>query len=199
MDAAEWDAAYASRDLVWGAEPNQFVVQELTDVPAGRALDLGAGEGRNAIWLAGLGWRVTAVDFSRVALERAQTLAAARGLEIEWVLADVRTYVPEPGEYDAVVVAYLHLAREDLEVVLGRAAAALAPGGRIVVVGHDRDNLSRGVGGPQDPAVLYTVDLIVDALPGLTVQRAEQVRRRVTTPDGDAYAIDTLVHARRLH
>jgi 2-polyprenyl-3-methyl-5-hydroxy-6-metoxy-1,4-benzoquinol methylase len=135
VDASGWDARYASSDLVWGAEPNQFVAQELAGVPAGRALDLAAGEGRNAIWLAGLGWRVTAVDFSGVALDRGRQLAAARGLQVDWVQADLRGYRPEPGGYDAVVVAYLHLVPAELTEVLGRAAAAVAPGGRMVVWG----------------------------------------------------------------
>jgi SAM-dependent methyltransferase len=198
MDAAEWDARYEESDLVWGAEPNQFVARELAGVPAGRALDVGTGEGRNAIWLASLGWRVTAVDFSAVALDRGRRFAAARDLEIDWVHADLRTYRPEPRGYDAVVVAYIHLVPEGLADVLGAAADAVAPGGQIVVVGHDRANLSDGVGGPQDPDVLYTVDSVVDALRGLEVLRAETVHRSVTTADGEAQAIDTLVRADRM-
>jgi SAM-dependent methyltransferase len=197
VDAQGWDARYAGSELVWGAEPNQFVAQELAGVPAGRALDLAAGEGRNAIWLASLGWRVTAVDFSAVALDRARRLAAARGLQVDWVQADLRTHRPEPGAYDAVVVAYLHLIPAELTQVLGRAAAAVAPGGRVVVVGHDLANLTGGIGGPQDPEVLYTAESIAAALPGLVVQRAEPVTRPVTTVDGEARAIDTLVHAHR--
>lgn len=64
MDSAGWDTRYGATDLVWGGEPNRFVAEEFTGAPPGRALDLGAGEGRNAIWLASLGWQVTAVDFS---------------------------------------------------------------------------------------------------------------------------------------
>ena len=197
MDAAGWDARYAGSDLVWGAQPNQFVARELAGVPAGRALDVGAGEGRNAIWLAGLGWRVTAVDFSAVALDRGRQLAAARGLEVDWVQADLRVYRPEPGGFDVVLVAYIHLVPAELTEVLHRAAAAVAPGGRIVVVGHDRANLTAGVGGPQDPAVLYTAESVSAALPGLVVRRAEAVHRAVTTVDGERQAVDTLVHAYR--
>ena len=196
-EAAGWDARYAGSDLVWGAQPNQFVARELAEVPAGRALDVGAGEGRNAIWLAGLGWRVTAVDFSSVALDRGRRLAAARGLEVDWVQADLRVYRPEPGGFDAVLVAYIHLVPVDLTEVLNRAAAAVAAGGRIVVVGHDRANLTEGVGGPQDPAVLYTVESVTAALSGLEVGRAETVHRTVTTVDGERQAVDTLVHAYR--
>ncbi|PLW74405.1 class I SAM-dependent methyltransferase, partial [Streptomyces sp. DJ] len=76
MDSREWDERYASRELVWGAEPNRWLVREVEDLAPGRALDLAAGEGRNALWLADRGWRVTAVDFSRTALDRGRRLAA---------------------------------------------------------------------------------------------------------------------------
>ncbi len=197
MDSAGWDSRYRASDLVWGGEPNRFVADEFTGTPPGRALDLGAGEGRNAIWLAGLGWQVTAVDFSEVAVDRARRLAEQRGATVEWVVADLRTYQPPPGVFDAVVVAYLHLLSVDLNVVLGRAAEALAPGGRILVVGHDVTNIEHGIGGPHDPRVLHTPQGIVADLPGLTVRRAERVRRPVQTEDGVVDAIDTLVTAVR--
>jgi SAM-dependent methyltransferase len=154
----------------------------------------GAGEGRNAIWLAGLGWQVTAVDFSAVAVDRARRLAERQGVTVDWVVADLRDYQPAPGAFDAVVVAYLHLPPADPNVVLGRAAKALAPGGRILVAGHDVTNIDHGIGGPQDPRVLHTPRGIVAALPELRVRRADRVRRPVQTEQG---AIDTLVCAVR--
>ncbi|MGE5827110.1 MAG: methyltransferase domain-containing protein [Micromonosporaceae bacterium] len=198
MDSASWDARYQAVDLVWGGEPNRFVSAEFAAQPPGRALDLGAGEGRNAIWLAGLGWRVTAVDFSGVAIERGRRMAEARGLTVDWVVADLRDYMPEPGGFDAVIVAYLHLAPAELRPVLHRAAAALAEGGRILVAGHDVTNLEDGVGGPQVPDILYTPDGIVAELTGLEIRRSERVRRPVATADGTADAIDTLVSAVRI-
>ena len=197
MDSAGWDARYRASDLVWGGEPNRFVADEFTGTPPGRALDLGAGEGRNAIWLAGLGWRVTAVDFSAVAVDRARRLAHEQGVTVDWVVADLRDYQPAPGVFDGVIVAYLHLPPADLSIVLGRAAQALAPGGRILVVGHDVTNIDEGVGGPQDPVILHTPQAIVAALAGLTVRRAERVRRPVQTENGVVDAIDTLVAAVR--
>lgn len=197
MDSAGWDTRYRASDLVWGGEPNRFVAEEFTGTPPGRALDLGAGEGRNAIWLAGLGWQVTAVDFSAVAVDRARRLAERQGVTVDWVVADLRDYQPAPGAFDAVVVAYLHLPPADLNVVLGRAAKALAPGGRILVAGHDVTNIDHGIGGPQDPGVLHTPRGIVAALPGLSVRRADRVRRPVATEQGVVDAIDTLVCAVR--
>lgn len=197
VDAAGWDARYAGGDLVWGEQPNQFVVDELAGLPPGRALDLGAGEGRNALWLAGLGWRVTAVDFSAVAVRRGRRLAAAAGVAVDWVVADLRTYEPEPGGFDAVLVAYLHLAPVELATVLSRAAQAVAPSGCAVVVGHDLTNLTQGVGGPQTADILYTPETLAGALPGLTVRRAERVMRPVHTDHDVVYAVDALVRAVR--
>jgi hypothetical protein len=95
--------------------------------------------------------------------------------------------------FDAVLVAYMHIDPVDLEVVLRRAGAALAPGGRLVVVGHDLTNLERGIGGPQDPRILYTPEGIAAALPGLNVVRSERALRPVATPDGLRDAVDTVV------
>jgi SAM-dependent methyltransferase len=197
MDRAGWDARYEAHELVWGAGPNRFVAEEFTGAPPGRALDLGAGEGRNAIWLASLGWRVTAVDFSAVAIDRGRRLADTRGADVEWVIADLRDYRPEPGRFDAVLVVYLHLVPEAMSTVLGRAAQAVAPGGRLFVIAHDLTNLRDGVGGPQDPDVLYTPETIVADLAGWEIRRAERVRRPVETDGGVAYAIDALVSAVR--
>lgn len=195
-DAAAWDARYADHELVWSATPNRWVADELGGLPPGTALDLAAGEGRNALWLAERGWRVTAVDFSQVALDKAAAAAAARGVTLDLVTADVERWTPPPGAFDLVVVAYLQLPVDRLDAVLRRAAAALAPGGTLLVVAHDRDNLAHGHGGPQDPDVLPTVADVTAALDGLVVVRAEPVRRPVPLDDGgEAIAIDTLVRA----
>lgn len=196
-DQAAWDVRYSGPDLVWGAGPNLFVTQELTALPGGRAIDLGTGEGRNAIWLAEQGWQVTAVDFSAAGLARAGRLAAERGVKVDWVHADLLEYQPEPGGYDLVLVAYIHLPAAGLAHLFRAAAAAVAPGGTLFVIGHDRDNLTRGHGGPQDPGLLYTPAAVTADLGGLTIGRAGQVLRHVTTSAGERTAIDTLVRAER--
>lgn len=197
MDATAWNERYATAALVWSDQPNVFVAAALADHAPGRALDLATGEGRNAVWLAGRGWRVTAVDFSPVALDKGRTLATQRnvGERIDWIEADLTRWRPEPGSYDAIVLAYLHLRADALAGVLRGAAAGLAPGGTLVVVGHDRDNLAAGCGGPQDPAILYRPEEIAAVLgaAGLDRGRAETLER--TTPDG--VALDTLVIATR--
>jgi SAM-dependent methyltransferase len=197
VNSDEWDQRYAVREFVWDTGPNRFVAEELSGLAPGLALDLAAGEGRNAVWLAGRGWQVTAVDFSGVALAKARRLAGDRGVTVDWVQADLHDYRPAPGAYQLVVVAYLHLAAQERAAVLRRAAGALAPRGTVFVVGHDLDNISDGVGGPQDPSVLYTPQAIAAELQGLTVKRAGRVHRPVETEDGARQAIDTLVLAVR--
>ncbi|MFG1955277.1 class I SAM-dependent methyltransferase [Micromonospora sp. NPDC048830] len=198
MDRADWDARYASApELVWTAEPNRFVVAETAELPPGRALDLAAGEGRNAVWLAGRGWRVTAVDFSAVAVRRGRDLARERGVDVDWQVADVITYRPEADAFDLVLVAYLHLPQPDRATVLRQAAAAVRPGGSFVLVGHDLANLTAGTGGPRDPALLLTPDAVAAELPGLRVRRADTARRPVRVQDGIVDALDTVVVAIR--
>ncbi|MFR9777602.1 class I SAM-dependent methyltransferase [Micromonospora sp. MS34] len=199
MDSKAWDARYASTPgLVWSAEANRFVVESVAGLTPGTALDLAAGEGRNAVWLAERGWRVTAVDFAPVAVERGRELAAQRGVAIEWRVADVTAYRPVPGSYDLVLISYLHLPAADLAGVLDSARRALRPGGTLVVVGHDLANLTGGTGGPQDPAVLLTPETVVDGLAGLRIQRAETAHRPVPTSDGGSIdALDTVVVASR--
>jgi SAM-dependent methyltransferase len=196
MDRDEWDARYAAQTTVWGAEPNRFVAQECAELAPGRALDLACGEGRNAVWLARRGWQVTAVDFSRVAVDKARALAAAHGVEdaVTLVVGDVVEWVPPARAFDLVVVAYLQVPGDDRRVVWPRAAEAVAPGGTLLVVGHDSRNLRDGVGGPKDPAVLYTADDVVAHLGDLAVLRAGEVARPV---EGDGVAIDCLVRAVR--
>jgi len=197
MDQTAWDERYAGPELVWGSGPNCFVAEELAALPPGRAIDLGTGEGRNAIWLAERGFTVTAVDFSRVGLARAAGLASERGVTVDWVHADLLDYQPTPGHFDLVLIAYIQLPADRLTALARTAGAALAPGGTLLAVGHDRDNLTRGHGGPKDLSVLWTPQLVTAGLTGLTIEQAEQVDRMVTTPDGARTAIDTLVRAVR--
>lgn len=195
MRREEWDRKYSETGLLWSAEPNRFVVAELAGLPPGRALDLACGEGRNAIWLAELGWRVAAVDFSEIAIAKGRERAARLGLDIDFVCADLLDYEPEPDAYDLVLVLYLQIPAGERRLVLSRAADALAPGAIFLLVGHDSTNLTHGVGGPSEPSVLYTPDDIVAELGGLEIEKAERVLRDVE--GAERPAIDALVRARR--
>ena len=193
----DWNARYAAAELLWTAEPNRRFASEVEDLEPGRALDLACGEGRNAVWLAERGWRTTGVDFSDVALAKAERLAASRGVEVEWVLADVLEHELERGAFELVAVLYLQLPHEQLAEVLHTSVGALAPGGTLVVLGHDTTNLTHGHGGPRDASVLFTPEDVVPHLERLVVERAEKVPRTVPLEDGEATAIDALVRARR--
>ena len=197
MNSDSWNARYreaaAQADTVWSLEPNAWVAEAVASLTPGTAVDLAAGEGRNALWLASLGWRVTAMDFAAVGLATGAGRAQQLGLEVAWKKADATTWrSPEP--VDLVVIAYLQLPADELAAAIGNAAASLAPGGRLVLIGHDRDNLARGVGGPQDPAVLLTVDELRAAASGLEIVECRQYERQ--TADGRT-AIDAILVARK--
>jgi SAM-dependent methyltransferase len=193
----DWNARYAQKELLWTAQPNRLFAAEVEGIEPGRALDVACGEGRNAVWLAELGWQVTGIDFSDVALGKAAELARARGVEVEWVAADVLVHEPAPGAFDLVAVLYLQLPHGELARALRRAARAVAPGGALIVLGHDTRNLTDGYGGPRDPSVLFTPADVVASLDDLVVERAETVERTVTLDDGDAVALDAFVRAAR--
>ncbi|MFJ8747903.1 SAM-dependent methyltransferase [Streptomyces sp. NPDC102441] len=137
-DAEMWDDRYRESDRIWSGNPNVALVREVEGLVQGRALDLGCGEGADAVWLARSGWQVTATDISRVALERAAVHAADAGVadRIDWQWHDLGASFPE-GEYDLVSAQFLHsmgdLPREE---ILRRAAGAVAPGGVLLIVGH---------------------------------------------------------------
>ena len=201
MRAVDWDEKWRGRlDEHRHAEltgrPSRFLVSAIEGSEPGRALDLACGAGRHAVWLAERGWRVTAVDFSEVALAEARRLAAAQGVDVEWVSADVLAWVPPARAFDLVLLLYLQLPSHELRTVLTRAAGALAAGGRLVVVGHHADNLEHGHGGPTSAAVLYTEAEVEACLPGLEIERAERARRPVESAGGLREAIDAVVVAR---
>ena len=195
MQREDWDKRYASVENLWAVKPNRFLVAEVTELEPGRALDLACGEGQNAIWLATLGWDVTGVDFSEVAIAKARARAERDDVRVEFTCADLLAYEPAAGAFDLVIVLYLHIPADGRRQVLANAAAALAPGGTFVLVGHDLTNMTDGVGGPSDPDLLCTPDQIASELPGLEIEKAERVLRDVAGEERDA--IDALVRARR--
>lgn len=191
---AHWDDRHAAGEPIELIEIDPSLEEEVARLTPGRALDLGAGDGANAVWLTRRGWRVTGVDFSSVGLERARALARAYGVAVDWVLADLLEWRPPEASFDLVTLVFIHLAPADRRAVHRMAVRAVAPGGTLLVVGHDRSNLVEGTAGPQDPEVLFTAAEIASELPGLSIERAETVRRSV----GDGrYRIDAVVRAVR--
>ncbi|OEU99936.1 MULTISPECIES: class I SAM-dependent methyltransferase [Streptomyces] len=194
MDANAWDERYRAAERLWPAEPNRWVAREAAGLAPGRALDLAAGEGRNALWLAGRGWRVDAVDFSPVAVRRIAEAADRRRAQVRAVEADVTRYAAEEAAYDLVLLSYLQLPPRDMAPVLALACRAARRGGTLLLVGHDVANLEHGTGGPQDPQVLSSVEGVEAAWePCADVVTSEVARR----PVGEAEALDTVVRAVR--
>lgn len=201
MDSDAWDARYADADLVWGSEPNQFVREQCQSIPVGVAVDLGCGEGRNALWLARLGWKVTGIDYSSVAIERARALAERErpgvALRLTWRTADVTAVQLRAESVDLALVSYVHLPPEQRAGLMVRAALAVRALGHVIVVGHDRRNLREGVGGPQDERLLYDpaeLRALFAGIPRSRVDLAETVQRHTA----EGVALDTLVRVRRL-
>ena len=196
MDRETWDERYRDRELIWTAEPNQFLVEAVDGFDPGRALDLAAGEGRNAVWLAQQGWQVEAVDWSDVALDKGRRLARRAGAVVRFTQEDLRSWLPPAQAYDLVVIAYFQTQHIERHSLWRGAAEAVSASAHLVVIGHDSDNLERGYGGPQHAEVLYSVDEIVGVVgEHLRVTRAEQVIREVETDDGPRQAIDNIVIA----
>lgn len=185
MDAEAWNARYAGSDLVWTREPNLFVARELVGVTPGTAVDLAAGEGRNAIWLARQGWRVTAVDFAQAGLDKGAALAG--DLPITWVCADATTWTAALP-VGLVVVTYLQLEPEARAAAVAHAWRSLALGGTLLWVAHDSTNLTDGTGGPSDPAVLMTAEDVLGDLDAAgaeyAVVAAGRAAREVTDGPG---------------
>ncbi len=190
MRAEDWDERYAEKQQ-WSSEPNRLIADLLADLPPGDAVDLAAGEGRHALWLASRGWRATAVDFSGVGLDRGRAQPGSDA--VTWVVADVRTWSAPDASLDLVLVAYLHLPQDETLPLFTRAVDWLRPGGRLLVLGHDVENLTAGVGGPPDPEILHSVERLAPVAALLEVDRLEQIRRE--TPAGTA--LDTLLWGRR--
>ncbi len=163
-----WDARYGAIDRLWSGNPNPQLVAEATDLAPGTALDVGCGEGADAIWLASQGWQVTAVDVSQVALRRGADHAEQIGRDvaerISWEQADVSTWDPAPRQFDLVTAQFMYLPPPDLKVLHERLAAAVRPGGSLLIVGHhpvDLETMSRG---PKHAAMLFTAEQVAATL-----------------------------------
>jgi SAM-dependent methyltransferase len=201
MDAEGWNQRYAATEQFFSSDPNPLVADLLEGLEPGRALDLAAGEGRHALWLARRGWQVTAVDFSQVGLDRARSRVEAEGLTIATVLEDVYRYDPPPESFELVLIAYFHPRPADRPRVFERAARALVPGGHLLVTGRHLDDLGRdgGRGPSSNPERRYTPEQLEEELPEqLTLLRCEAAARTVPTDDGGDIALtDVIALARR--
>jgi SAM-dependent methyltransferase len=190
-----WNDRYRQKGSVWGAEPNQFVVEYLSDLEPCRVLDLGTGQGRNAIWLAGRGHRVTAIDISDVAIAQAKEIAGAAGVEVEFIADDLERWQPEPESFDLVLLSYIQVVEPARKLIHSKVATALAPGGTVFIIAHHIDNLEHGIGGPPLPDRLYDENTIAGDFPELDIIENKAVIRHVDDGASSGDAIDLLVRA----
>ncbi len=204
MDQAFWDERYQSSSTLWSGHPNPQLVTEAAGLAAGTALDVGCGEGADAIWLAERGWQVTAVDLSVVALERAAAQAvkigAAVARRITWQHADLGSWVPAAASYDLVSAQFLHLPKDQRELIHRRLAESVAPGGTLLIVGHHPSDLQTTIPRPPLPELFFTATDVAASLSPRewTILVQEARARSAQDPDGRSVTIhDTVVRAQR--
>jgi len=174
-----WDKRFSEPGYAYGTEPNGFLESVVDRVPRGRVLCLAEGEGRNAVYLAGLGYEVTAVDTSTVGLEKTEALARDRGVTIETVNADLADYPIEPGKWQGIVSIFCHLPPVVRAALHERCLRGLAPGGVFVLEGFTPRQLELGTGGPKSQELLMELEIVRQELPGLRLEIAREIERDV--------------------
>ncbi|MCG6897413.1 MAG: methyltransferase domain-containing protein [Thiocapsa sp.] len=174
-----WDERYASEDYAYGTEPNDFLREVAPRLPVGKTLCLGEGEGRNAVFLAGLGHRVTALDGSRVGLEKARRLAADRGVAIDTIHSDLAHYTLEPAAWDCIVAIFVHLPPALRRQLHRQVVAGLRPGGVFVLEAYTPRQLELGTGGPPVAELMMELETLAEELTGLRFLRAAEAEREV--------------------
>jgi SAM-dependent methyltransferase len=174
-----WDQRYGEPGFAYGTEPNQFLAASARQIPLGPVLSLGEGEGRNAVFLASLGFDVVAVDQSPVGLAKATQLARERGLSITTHTADLARFAIEPGHWSGIVSIFCHLPPAVREPLYRAVVRGLRPGGMFVLEAYTPAQLGRGTGGPPDPQMLSTVAALQRELAGLEFVLARELERDV--------------------
>lgn len=174
-----WDERYSQPGFAYGTEPNEFLAAVAGRIPPGPVLSLGEGEGRNSAYLAGLGYRVVAVDQSEVGLTKAQRLVADRDLTIETVCADLEGYLIEPGAWAGIVSIFCHLPRRVRVPLYAAIVRGLRPGGILVLEAYTPKQIGRDTGGPQDPDMTVSLAGLIEELAGLEFVHARELDREV--------------------
>jgi SAM-dependent methyltransferase len=174
-----WDERFSEPGYAYGTEPNGFLVSVADRIPRGKVLCLAEGEGRNAVYLAGLGYDVTAIDTSTVGLAKAEELAHDRGVTIETVNADLEEYQIEQGVWQGIVAIFCHLPPVIRAALHERCLRGLAPGGVFVLEGFTPRQLELGTGGPKSRDLLMELEIIRQELPGLRLEVAREIEREV--------------------
>jgi SAM-dependent methyltransferase len=182
MEAEFWDQRFSAPEYIYGIEPNAFFSGILQGEPAGRLLLPAEGEGRNAVFAARHGWQVTAVDFSAMAREKALALARRAGVGIDYQLADLVSWEPEPSAFDLVALLYLHVPSAARRALHRRLVAAVKPGGLLVLEAFSQAQFGNSSGGPQNLDLLYAIDDLREDFAGLAIRSLAAVT--VTLDEG---------------
>lgn len=204
FDEESFEQRYRATEALWSGRPNGQLVAEAAGLEPGAALDVGCGEGADAVWLARRGWRVTAVDFAATALERGAAAAAAAGEEvadrIHWLRADVTRWAPAPNSFDLVCAAFMHLPGDQRRALFARLAAAVRVGGTLLLIGHDISDSEAGAHRPPVPDMFFTAGEVAAALDPLAweVLVAEARPRPAAVHEGEHITVhDAVLRARR--
>lgn len=199
-DRERWDTRYREKSSLWSGKPNATLLAEVAGLRPGTALDVGAGEGADAIWLARQGWTVTGVDFSAVGLERAAAHASEAGVQVTWLCEDVFDWQPARHAFDLVTVHFLHLAQPERRQVYGKLADAVAPDGTLLVVAHHPSDLQTRVPRPPTPERFFTGDdLAADIGDGWQAVTNTAQPRDATDADGNPATVhDTILRLARI-
>ena len=202
MDAKYWDAKYETPDYIYTKVVNRFVKEHCEGLAPGTALDIAGGEGRNTVWLAEQGWLVENVDFSANALTKCQALAAEAGVadRVTTTQASAIDFTAKTAPVDLAVIAYLQIPQTDLAKAVKHVAAQVKPGGHLVGVWHSRDNLEHSFGGPRDPEVLPSPELLVSYLEGQGYEIIANSNRdgQIQTREGLKPSVTAVLFARKL-
>jgi SAM-dependent methyltransferase len=200
MSAEFWNERYADEKLVYGDAPNDFLASVADRLPkAGQALDIGAGEGRNALFLASRGLSVLAVDQSEVGLRKARRLAQERGLTLRTQVVDLQEFDAAPNSFDVVSSIFCHLPATLRAVVHQRVSTWLKPGGLFLLEAYAPDQIERDTGGPKDPSLLAPLQVILGELDGLKIEHQAALVRNVCEGSfhtGEASVVQLLARKR---
>jgi len=175
----KWDERYSSEDFFYGTKPNDFLVEATTPLPRGRALCLAEGEGRNSVWLAEQGFNVYSVDLSQIGVAKTLRLAASRGVTVHAQVGDLADFVIEPHSFDLIVSIFAHTPSVLRRSLHQRVINGLRSGGKFVLEAYRPDQIPLGTGGPNDPDMLITADILRTELVGLEFDHLIEINRNV--------------------
>ena len=175
----DWNERYSEPGFAYGTAPNVFIASEANRIPKGKILSLAEGEGRNAVYLASLGYEVTGVDGSEVGLRKAQELASEHGVTITTIHADLSEFEIESEQWDGVIACYCHVP-STIRIQLHKASVlGLKSGGVFVLEAFSKEQLNYNTGGPQSLDMLMSLDDLKQELAGLKFIHAVQIEREV--------------------